>query len=198
MELYLIRHGETAWNVDKKLQGSKNIPLNDKGREQAMAMGERLFSEGHSIEKVYTSPMARAVQTAQIIANRLEVPTVTLGGLQEVSFGKWEGLRVEEIKANYPDTFAAWQKDPIRTRIPGGETYGEVLYRSAQCLKMHLISGEQSLVVSHGVVIMTLRCLYCNGDFSKLTTYAVQNGELITLNREKLHHVLEKHLQTTT
>jgi len=87
--LFLARHGETLWNKEKRLQGSKNIPLSEVGLQQAEALTESLLN--FSIDEIITSKLKRAYQTAEIVGKRLEVPIKKLKGFNEQSYGKFEG-----------------------------------------------------------------------------------------------------------
>ena len=99
--VYLVRHGETAWNRERRFQGHQDVPLSPAGLFQAERLAQRLKSE--TFDAVYSSDLKRAVQTAEIVARELALPVVTLKGLRERSMGEWEGLTQEEVAARFPD-----------------------------------------------------------------------------------------------
>ena len=124
-ELILVRHGETDWNRDQRWQGHADRPLNETGREQARAIAEELASE--QIDAIYTSDLARARETAELIAERAGVPFVLEPQLREIDVGEWQGLTRPEIEERYPEGFRNWHE-----RGHGwerGETYDELAER---------------------------------------------------------------------
>lgn len=143
----LVRHGQTDWNLAKRIQGSSDIPLNDTGREQAEATGRALA--GGSYDAIYASPLSRASETASIIASHtgLDAP-LPLPEVAERSYGDAEGLTGAEILARWPEG----------TPVPGRESRDEVVERALPALlelgERH--QGESVIVVSHGGVIGSL------------------------------------------
>lgn len=152
-----IRHGETTWNVDTRLQGHQDIPLNDTGRLQAARLAEALIDEG--IAAVYASDLARAHQTARTLGNALGLPVVTDARLRERCFGVFETLTHAEIEARWPAEARRWmQRDPDFAPA-GGESLRTL---SARCVdavtwlaREH--AGQTIAVVAHGGV---MDCLY--------------------------------------
>jgi probable phosphoglycerate mutase len=152
-----IRHGETAWNVDGRIQGHTDIPLNDKGRWQAARLGAALAHE--QIDIVFASDLQRAFETAQAVARPHGLPVHADAGLRERSFGIFEGWTFAEIEARWPEQSLRW-----RQRDPGyGPEGGENLQQlSARCVgavtrlaEAHL--GQSIAIVAHGGV---MDCLY--------------------------------------
>lgn len=153
-----VRHGETSWNRAKRYQGHSDIPLNEKGLQQAKRVAERLGDE--TISAVYSSDLIRAVQTAEIIGKQHSLHAVALPELREVNFGLWEGLRYEEIMATWPEVLSAIYSKPGVDRIPGGENFYEVKRRVtkglSRCIADH--NQETIVIVSHGGAIRILLC----------------------------------------
>jgi len=158
--IILVRHGETEWNSAFRFQGRTDVPLRESGLAQADLLARRLA--GARLDKVYTSPLARARQTASAIARMNEsVREVTaVDGLSEMSFGRWEGLRISEIRELHPDLFSSWSKDPSSTTPPGGEGFSDLIVRVSRALE-GILSGEGDnlVVVCHGGTIRALLSL---------------------------------------
>lgn len=157
-QLVLIRHAETEWNRDRRIQGHTDISLSALGHEQARRLGRRLGVE--PISAVYASDLARARETAEPLAAALGVPVRTTPLLREVGFGAWEGLTVSEVEAGWPDEYAAWRQDSIRCRPPHGERIEELQHRTlaavAEIVSGH--PGESVAVVAHGGSVKSILC----------------------------------------
>ena len=119
VRLILVRHGVTEWNQAGRYQGHQDVPLSDLGREQARLAAERLRAE--PITLAYSSDLQRARETARIILGEREVELRETEALREMAFGAWEGLTAAEVAARFPVEWAAWIRDPVASRPPGGE-----------------------------------------------------------------------------
>ena len=100
MRLILIRHGETEWNTQHRAQGRTDIPLNERGKAQAQALGAHFAEE--TVDLVLSSPLSRAYETAKAVADAAGAPIETAEDLTEIQFGVWEGLSFDDIRKNYP------------------------------------------------------------------------------------------------
>jgi broad specificity phosphatase PhoE len=149
--LVFVRHGITDWNVAGRFQGHLDIPLNAAGRRQAEAV--RAHLESIAFDHVYASPLKRAEETARIVAGHQRV--VADWRLAEIHHGDWQGMTKEEIASRWPDEWAAWNKDPLRTTSSGGESPDDVRRRVEEFLTTP--TGDNVLCVSHGVVIQAVR-----------------------------------------
>lgn len=155
MKLYIIRHGQTDWNIQGKIQGSRDIPLNKTGREQA----ERLAAEmaARPVTEIFTSTLKRARTTAQLIGMHQSAVIYETNDLKEVDFGKWEGLTWEEIESVYPEEYENWCQNPGETVPSCGETKGEIGERCRRAIEYMLRQAHGDIaVVSHGAVIVYL------------------------------------------
>ncbi len=154
--IYLVRHGETEWNASMRYQGHADVPLSDTGRQQALLIGKRLSYEKFNV--VYSSDLERAYETAKIITAFHSINVETVPELRELNFGFWEGLNLKEIKKTYPAELEQWWDKPLSSRIPGGETLGEMVERSVAAIKQIFDrhSSENVLVVSHGGAIRSI------------------------------------------
>lgn len=127
MKIWLARHGETDWNVQRLMQGTTDTELNENGLAQAARLGEAMAGKG--IAYVYTSYLRRASRTAQIVADRIGVPCEVREGLHETGLGEWEGRVWQDICEETPEITSRWMADRRNTRPPKGETYQDVLDR---------------------------------------------------------------------
>lgn len=168
--LYLLRHGETAWNLERRMQGSKDSTLTPRGREQAAAMGRALAAElarepGPTI--FLRSPLGRAGETSLIVGRALGLDPAEWRDdirLAELGYGKWEGFTWPEIEVDHPHAMAKWRADPEGFCPPEGETHVELRRRSAALLAEIAASSVRTVVVSHGVSGAVMRGLHLGLD----------------------------------
>jgi probable phosphoglycerate mutase len=148
-----VRHGETAWNIDTRLQGHKDIPLNPHGVWQAGQVARALC--GETIDIVYSSDLMRAWQTAKAIANATDATLVAKTGLRERGFGTFEGKTYAEIAAEWPNQSELWRKRVPDWAPPGGESLLVMRERITGTLNtlaaQHI--GQQIVLVAHGGVL---------------------------------------------
>lgn len=164
--LYILRHGETAWNTERRMQGSKNSDLTELGRRQALAVGRALKAEldlapGPTV--FWRSPLGRVRETAEIIGRELGLATADWredDRLKELSYGQWEGQSWKEIEAVRPNALNDWKADPHGFCPPGGETHFELRRRSAEFLAEVAAAGVRTVVVGHGVSGAVVRGLH--------------------------------------
>lgn len=157
MKLYLIRHGQTAWNREQVFRGGTNVELDETGRQQAGLLGQRLKDAG--LDAIYSGPLARARQTAQAVALACGLEVKIDAGLDDMRFGRWEGLPHTEVAEKYPDEYRRWKTEPWRAEIPGGTTLAELDCRSWSTLKGIIEEhGPQDILalVTHRVVLKLL------------------------------------------
>ncbi len=146
--ILLARHGETDWNRDNRFQGHADPLLNETGRAQAAELSKTLA--GEALAAVYSSPLRRAFETAQIVAARHGLEPVPLDALREVDVGSWQGLTRTEIEARFPEQFARWLD--YKDGWEDGESYEEMGRRVIAGL-LELAAGhagERILAVTHG------------------------------------------------
>ncbi|MFN2375147.1 MAG: histidine phosphatase family protein [Candidatus Binatia bacterium] len=151
--LLLMRHGETAWNREKRIMGDLDIALSGQGRGQCTEAAALLA--GFGIDRIVTSPLRRAAETADIVASSLGVPVTSDPRLVEVRFGDWQGKTYEEVAAD--PRYLAFASDPVAMPTPGGETVATVQGRGLAALSA-VRGGECVLFVTHGDIIRTLLC----------------------------------------
>ena len=146
--VYLVRHGETGWNAEGRFAGRTDAPLNDTGIAQADALAGRLL---HPPTAVYSSPLRRAVHTAEAVAAAHGLRVHCKDGLRDMGFGDWEGKTFDEIAESTPGALEQWRRSPHTTRVPGGETLDEVQARAWPAFEEVLAATgleETALIVS--------------------------------------------------
>ena len=151
-----IRHGETAWNVDTRIQGQLDIPLNTVGRWQASRVAQALAQE--SIQAIYASDLLRAWETAGAIAEATGLPLQAHEGLRERGFGDFQGKTFAEIEALWPEQSRQWRARHPEWAPPGGESLtalrARIVETASELAARHL--GQQIVLVAHGGVMDVL------------------------------------------
>jgi broad specificity phosphatase PhoE len=166
--IYLVRHGITASNKKKIYMGQSDEGLDEEGVKQANILGMRLKGEG--ISKIYTSPVKRALQTAEILNNYLLTGVLLEEDLREMGIGQWEGMPEEEVKSKYPEEWAIWNECPKDLTLPGREALSSVQERAVK-----------TVVVTHVAII---RCLILYSKKLDLNLYKkinVRNAKVFEL-----------------
>ena len=178
--ILLARHGETEENRERRFQGQKDVPLNDRGREQARALAAQAAGEG--LAALYTSPLIRARETAEIVAERIGLEPRADDRLKEVDVGEWQDRLKDDVAREDPDGWAAFRAAGEDFRFPGGESLAEQQERVIAALVDITQRGDlPALVVCHRGVI---RCALAHTHRRGLATYhewRVPNAELIRL-----------------
>lgn len=182
--LYLIRHGETDWNRQGRWQGQADVPLNDRGREQARQVAEKLAEV--SFDAIYTSDLIRASEVARIIAQAKgdRIPIVLEPRLREIHQGEWQGLLVQEIQSRYAEAFRQRRMDPLMVAAPGGETALQVRQRALQAVRDLLAAYPNGNValVSHGFTIAVLLTHFYRLPIEKVWELVPDNGAIIEID----------------
>jgi broad specificity phosphatase PhoE len=190
--IFLARHGESDWNVEKRFQGHSDRPLTERGREQAHALADLVGSE--KIDAVYTSPLSRARETAEIVAARAGLKAVALPELREVDTGSWSGLSRADVEARFPEGFTRWRSGG--SGWEDGESYEEMAERVIGALRKIAEDHPDGrvLVISHGgpiraihaaaegLAIKDYRRLKPVEPNARLSAVAVENGRLTRLD----------------
>ena len=156
--IYLVRHGQTAWNKEEIFRGRSDVPLNETGLREAELAAE--FFRGLEVRAIYSSPLLRASQTAGKIADVLSLRVEPLEGIIDMSFGVWEGRPLREVKASDGERYLQWQEEPHLLKLPGGESLDEVRERSMAALEavIRRHSEEAVILVSHRVINKLILC----------------------------------------
>lgn len=157
VKLFLIRHGQTDGNAQGRYQGSMDTELTETGVFQANQAKQYLSNV--KLSAIYSSPLKRTVKTAKIIAEGTGLDIKIYKDLRELNFGKWEGLKFEEINAKYRQDYQDWLSDPYRNPPTGGESFGVLINRAKESVKKIVAEnpdGSSVAVVTHGGVILAL------------------------------------------
>jgi broad specificity phosphatase PhoE len=171
--LYVVRHGETDWNRERRLQGHFDVSLNSIGLGQAHALAR--YFENHPLSRVLTSPLRRASVTAEIIAETAHCPLEEARELAEIHHGSWQGLTIDDIQAQFPNVWAHWMAQPSRTQPHGAESLAAVFDRVDRLLQ-RLHTDEDVCLVTHGVVSQALVVRLMGLDPDALFTITQANG----------------------
>ena len=156
--VYLVRHGQTAWNKEEVFRGRTDIPLNETGLREAELAGE--YFKRFELDAIYSSPLSRAFQTAQKIARFHPIEVHPLDGLIDMSFGSWEGHALKEVEEMDGERYQQWKEEPHLVKFPGGETLDEVRGRAMAALETVVGKYPEKTValVSHRVINKVLLC----------------------------------------
>jgi broad specificity phosphatase PhoE len=156
--IYLVRHGQTAWNKEEIFRGRTDVPLNETGLREAQLAGE--YFREMEIHAIYSSPLLRALETAQKIAEVQRLEVRSLQGIIDMCFGEWEGQSLKDVQEKDGQRFQQWKNEPHLVKIPGGETLDEVRDRAMAVLDKTIQShsGKTLLFVSHRVVNKVILC----------------------------------------
>ena len=151
-ELFIVRHGETEWNVVRRMQGRLDSPLTEQGKAQAQKNGQLLRQLG-GVDQLCVSPSGRTMETAFLINSAVRSHIEMFDELMERDVGEWSALTIDEIAEQYPQLWAEREENPYRFRPPGGENMQDMLVRVHQLLEDLFVSNFESVaLVTHGVM----------------------------------------------
>ena len=183
--IYLVRHGETDWNRDRRLQGILDVGLNKVGITQGRRIAKR-FS-GLRALKVYTSPLRRALRTSTLLQGHgRHCPMMIEPRLREIDHGAWTGMTMDRIACDFPEEFESWQSRPDHVRPRGGESLQEAYRRATGFLHdfTKTSMGSDVLIVSHGVINALLVCAAWGAPPARLWDFPQPNADVTVLRVE--------------
>jgi probable phosphoglycerate mutase len=200
--LCLIRHGETAWNAERRIQGQLDLPLNDTGRTQAMALPKALG--GQHFDAIWSSDLERACSTAEPLANRLGLAVRTDPRLRERHFGDFQGLTYAQAEQRFPEDYPRFAaRDPAHV-LPGGESLAGFAARVADMLQWVAArhAGQRIIVVTHGGVLDAAHRLATGKPLEAPRDFVVANAALNWIAHDEhgwrlLAWAERDHLETT-
>jgi broad specificity phosphatase PhoE len=197
-KLILARHGETLWNVEKVFRGRADVGLDKVGIRQAELLGKYLSN--WELEAIYSSPVKRALDTANIVARHRKVAVRIAEGLIDFDYGQWQSLPEQEVKRLYPALLNEWHNNPHKVRIPGGESLEDVGRRAVEVVNDVLARHQGNvLLVSHRVVIKVLICYLLgldnshfqniNQDVCGITIFDYADGRFVLTRHNDTSHL---------
>jgi broad specificity phosphatase PhoE len=194
-EIILARHGQTAWNVDKIFRGRSEVGLDGVGTKQAELLGRYLSS--FELDAIYSSPLKRALDTANIVAGYQDVGVQIARGLIDLDFGEWQSLPEREVRQRYPALLDEWHTNPGKVRMPSGECLEDVRTRAAEVVNDAVSKYESSvLLVSHRVVVKVLICSLLGLDNSHFWSISQDVGAITVFDYSAGRFILTKHNDT--
>ncbi len=187
-EIILVRHGETEWNIEEIFRGRIDIEMNETGIKQAELLAEYLGDL--KIDAIHSSPLKRALKTAEIITGYHKLDVEIASGLIDLNYGKWQGLSHPEVKDKYKELYGEWISSPERVKMPAGESLDEVRERARGVVDDVIAKYKGTVVlVSHRVVNKVLMCALLGlgnshfwnirQDTCGITTFTYENGRFI-------------------
>ncbi|MEW5944939.1 MAG: histidine phosphatase family protein [bacterium] len=193
MRIIIVRHGETAWNLEEVFRGRKDVPLNETGERQVEKLGAAL--KGEEISVVYSSPLSRSMATSRAVAHARGVEIVQSPELVDISYGEWEGMSNKEVEERHPDVMRRWKQAPGEVKFPGGESLDEVRRRAVgfleDVLKRH--RGQTVVLSTHRVVCKVL-VLHCLGlDNSRFWNVRQETAAYSVFDYEDSRFILVRH-----
>lgn len=181
--LYIMRHGRTDWNDQKRLQGQTDIPLNDTGREMAAEAGKRYADVPFDV--CWCSPLVRAKETAELLLSGRDVPIYFDERLKEVAFGEYEGIANSFQIPNCPVNEFFFHPEEYTTAVPGGENVNELLARTGSFYREVVVplleEGKHVLIVGHGAMNMSMICNVWELPTKDFWKTGIENCKLIRL-----------------
>ena len=174
LRLYFMRHGETVWNTERRYQGMTDIELSEEGLRQAECAAKRF--KNIKIDKIYASPLKRAMKTAEKIAAEKGLEIISEDDFREIHFGEWEGKTVPELTEKYGESYTNFIREPHKDGFPGEGSVENVINRIKPGIDRLIAEDEGNvLIVSHGGIIR-LMIMYIMGlDSSWFTKMWINN-----------------------
>ena len=172
--IIFARHGQTEWNLAVRFQGKTNVQLTDKGKQQAGALAERLSS--WPLEVVYTSPLDRALFTAEAVAAKHNLTPIILPELQEIDFASWEGQSIPNLDKEQHQAYSLWRADPFFNPPKGAETWEHLHNRMIRAVKIILDGSYKRIaVISHGGIMRAMYAAFVGLNPHKVWNMDVSN-----------------------
>lgn len=172
--IYIVRHGQTEWNLLGKTQGHGNSDLTAKGIEQAELLANSMIK--YPIDYIYSSDLGRAYQTAEIIGKKLNIEVEKTEALREMNFGTWEGRIIKDIMEEDPELYRMWRNEPHLARIPNGETLAQIKERTDAFIKEinEKYDGKHIVLVTHSLCARIMLLSFLDSDVKNI--YRLNQG----------------------
>lgn len=181
-KVFLVRHGKTEWNKLRKIQGSQDIGLSEEGVMQANYLSEKFNG---NFDLIYTSPLKRAIETANIISKNTNLEPIVIDDLREINFGKWESLTFKEVECKFPEEFEKWRNDKIEGPLCGGDVSVKKAGRRFKNAIEPIVSknaGKDIVFVAHGGIILAGLIAFFNWDMTMYHKISLENAAICELH----------------
>ena len=182
MNLLMIRHGEIPSNVNKVYAGRSPEPLTERGVRQAKEVSEEL--KRYEVNALYSSPIHRALQTAQILSEHIGVDLEVNDAFRELEMGPWEGMSEADVGKRYPDEWKTWHTKPAELMLPGRETLDDLLQRVLDGVRniSREMAGQNVIIVTHVAIIRVLMLWCSRKSLNLYKTIHVPNAEIFEID----------------
>lgn len=157
-DLILVRHCRTDWDIQERIQGRLDIPLNKEGSEEAKKLSEKLAD--YNIDVIYSSTSSCSIRTAEEIAKARNIRVKPIQALNEIDFGLWQGLLIEDIRSRYKKQYNIWKEKPSLVKLPRGEAVSNAYKRVVNAINkiMDKHRDENVCLVSHNIILSLIKC----------------------------------------
>ena len=195
--IYIVRHGQTEWNLLGKTQGHGNSDLTPKGIEQAELLADSMTK--YPIDYIYSSDLGRAYQTAEIIGNKLNIEVEKTEALREMNFGTWEGRIIKDIIEEDPELYKMWRNEPHLAKIPQGETLSQIKERTDAFIKEinEKYDGKHIVLVTHSLCARIMLLSFLDSDVKNIYRINQANTALNIIELRDYGPVVMKMNNTT-
>ena len=195
--IYIVRHGQTEWNLLGKTQGHGNSDLTPKGIEQAELLADSMTK--YPIDYIYSSDLGRAYQTAEIIGNKLSIEVEKTEALREMNFGTWEGRITKDIIEEDPELYKMWRNEPHLAKIPQGETLSQIKERTDAFIKEinEKYDGKHIVLVTHSLCARIMLLSFLDSDVKNIYRINQANTALNIIELRDYGPVVMKMNDTT-
>ena len=195
--IYIVRHGQTEWNLLGKTQGHGNSDLTPKGIEQAELLADSMTK--YPIDYIYSSDLGRAYQTAEIIGNKLNIEVEKTEALREMNFGTWEGRIIKDIIEEDPELYKMWRNEPHLAKIPQGETLSQIKERTDAFIKEinEKYDGKHIVLVTHSLCARIMLLSFLESDVKNIYRINQANTALNIIELRDYGPVVMKMNDTT-
>ena len=195
--IYIVRHGQTEWNLLGKTQGHGNSDLTPKGIEQAELLADSMTK--YPIDYIYSSDLGRAYQTAEIIGNKLSIEVEKTEALREMNFGTWEGRIIKDIIEEDPELYKMWRNEPHLAKIPQGETLSQIKERTEAFIKKinEKYDGKHIVLVTHSLCARIMLLSFLDSDVKNIYRINQANTALNIIELRDYGPVVMKMNDTT-
>lgn len=195
--IYIVRHGQTEWNLLGKTQGHGNSDLTPKGIEQAELLADSMTK--YPIDYIYSSDLGRAYQTAEIIGNKLSIEVEKTEALREMNFGTWEGRIIKDIIEEDPELYKMWRNEPHLAKIPQGEKLSQIKERTDAFIKEinEKYDGKHIVLVTHSLCARIMLLSFLDSDVKNIYRINQANTALNIIELRDYGPVVMKMNDTT-